>query len=786
MKNKIYLAIALTLGTPSMAQEINKANEKAQMQITVAEKQSLKDMRIKWVDFLTGNLSIGRQDEATKKFIIDSANKNADKAIQSLDKNSDRKYLYSEYKDMKNGVHVQNTYENIKNIAKAYVIPGTKYYQSPEAKKIVLDSMEWLYTNAYHEGLPEYGNWWQWELGIPKNLNEIVAMMYEEIPVDKRIKYLKASQYFQPYARYSGYSPSASYSSSPEKRISTGGNRMDTAIISFARGILMEDPVQVIDGASSVADVGELVTEGDGFYSDGSFVQHGNIAYNGTYASVLFNGLGSILYLSKGTPFEVKDSKLNNVYDSIINGYSYLFINGGVTDIVSGRSISRDGGDDLERGRGLITSMAMVAEGAPSPYKEQIKDVIKVALTENNKYKVSDKVYNLTIKEIINSIQNDSTLRGQGVTGNKIFWGMDRAVGKNSKGGKVAIAMHSSRIGNYETMNGENQRGWYTGDGMTYIYGKDSAQYSNFWPTVDPYHLPGTTESINERKNKSGERRHKIKMSPKAWVGGSSSGEASIVGMDFLSWNDATKAKKSWFMVDDVVIALGSNISSRDGEIHTTIDNRILRGKKENRVTIDGTTINLEGNIPGENFGYKILGAPKMTVKTENRTGTWKEIGGKSDVPITETYFTAYIDHGKNPNNEKYSYIIMPMFSKEEIEKYDTSSIKILQQDENAHAIRKGNIVGINFWKDTLNKVDKFKTYSTLSLLSKENDDNIELWISDPTQLSKISSTLEIDGKYSLVDTDDKNLKISHSKNKTILKIDTTKDGSSKYIKLKK
>ena len=44
-------------------------------------------------------------------------------------------------------------------------------------------------------------------------------------------------------------SPTASYSSSPDKRVSTGGNRTDTSIISFLRGVLMEDKVQVVDGA---------------------------------------------------------------------------------------------------------------------------------------------------------------------------------------------------------------------------------------------------------------------------------------------------------------------------------------------------------------------------------------------------------------------------------------------------------------------------------------------------------------------------------------------------------
>ena len=286
--------------------------------------------------------------------------KQADTSYAKLNKNQDRTFLIEGYENMGDGVHVMRTYENIKNIAKAYATPNTKYYKNPEIKKELIEYLDWLYDNAYHEGLPENGNWWQWELGIPKHLNDIMVLLYDDVPYEKRMKYLKASQYFQPFAEYSGVSPSASYSTSPDKRVSTGGNRIDTSIISFLRGVLMEDKVQVIDGAKAVADVGEYVTTRDGFYKDGSFIQHGNVAYNGTYASVLFDGLGSVLWLATGTQFEVKDERIDNVYESILNGYKYLFINGGINDSVSGRATSRDNSSDISRGKDLLTIIIFI------------------------------------------------------------------------------------------------------------------------------------------------------------------------------------------------------------------------------------------------------------------------------------------------------------------------------------------------------------------------------------------------------------------------------------------
>lgn len=741
----------------ALNESLNKETLKSGV-VTQNEKIDFKKMRLKWVEFLIGKESLKLQNLKVKKDTITTLNNMGKKGLDNYNYDKDRISIYSDLPDMKNGVQIQTTYERLKDLSKVYVIPETDFYGDEKIKNEILNSLEWLYENAYFEGAPEYGNWWQWELGIPKNMNEIIAIMYDEIPVENRMKYLKVSQYFQPYAKYSGYSPSAKYSSSPELRISTGGNRMDTSIISFARGFLMEDKEQVLDGVLAVGDVGEYVEKDDGFYRDSSFIQHGNIPYNGTYASVLFNGLGTMLYLTSGTQYEMTDERLNNIYDSIVDGYSFLLINGGVIDAVSGRSISRDGSNELERGRGLVTSMAMISEGAPYPYNQQIRKLVKKALEENTSYDTTEKIYNLNLKEIMKNIKNTEIYEEQNDTRSKIFWGMDRAVHHGNQGAKFVISMHSSRIGNYETMNGENKRGWYTGDGMTYIYGKNSDKSKDFWATVDMYHLPGTTESINERRDGSGERRHRAKMNPKAFAGGVSTGEVSLVGMDFLSWNNKTSGKKTWFLMDNTMFAMGSNISSSDGEIHTTIDNRI---------------------VDDENFKYKMFLEGDVVTKKEIRIGSWKDIAGKSEKPIEIEYIMAYIDHGKNPKDSNYLYSV----GLDEIPKED---VEILSQNDKAHGLKVKDYIGINFWKDSQYKVEKFKSFSSLSLLALEKENTLEMWVSDPTQLSNVMSILEIDGSYRLIETTDRNLVIKTEKNQTILKIDNIRKGETNYIKLEK
>ena len=80
------------------------------------------------------------------------------------------------------------------------------------------------------------------------------------------------------------------------------------------------------------------------------------------------------------------------------------------------------------------------------------------------------------------------------------FYNQDRVVHRRP-GWTFAIAMSSKRMARYEWGNGENLRGWYVGDGMTYLYNDDQSQFNDaYWPTVDAQRMPGTTVSTQPRQ----------------------------------------------------------------------------------------------------------------------------------------------------------------------------------------------------------------------------------------------------------------------------------------------
>src|SRR5205807_1381440 len=107
------------------------------------------------------------------------------------------------------------------------------------------------------------------------------------------------------------------------------------------------------------------------------------------------------------------------------------------------------------------------------------------------------------------------------------FAHMDRVVHLRPGWG-FGLAMSSSRISNYESINNEDLHGWFTGDGMTYLYNGDVLQFSdNFWPTVDPYRLPGITVEKQVRPDAADEGY----LSDANWVGGATVGPYGVAGM---------------------------------------------------------------------------------------------------------------------------------------------------------------------------------------------------------------------------------------------------------------
>lgn len=67
----------------------------------------------------------------------------------------------------------------------------------------------------------------------------------------------------------------------------------------------------------------------------------------------------------------------------------------------------------------------------------------------------------------------------------------------------------------------------------------------------------------------------------------------------------------------------------------------------------------------------------------------------------------------------------------------------------------------------------------------KTNGEILDLYLSDPAQIQKYNSVIELDGNYELVESSDENIKIDNQNSITKIELDLRNNGATKCIKLR-
>ncbi|OME01437.1 hypothetical protein BSK64_21605 [Paenibacillus odorifer] len=718
--------------------------------------QAYNKLRLKWYDRLSGGQYDGSDPDIAASISAQAAS--AAVLWESMDKSSGRTSLWSDTASTTDSQFITSAYNRLKTMALAYSVEGSELYGNSVLANDIVSAINWMYTNRYNPSKSAYGNWWDWEIGTPQIVNDLMVLMYDHLTPQQINQYLAAIDAFCP-------EPKVGSVLGVKGTKMTGANLLDKALVVTVRGVIGNNSAKIIQGRDSIGSEYVYTTHGDGVYKDGSLVQHNNIAYTGGYGSVWLKGTADMSYLLTDSPWPITDPNVLNIYEWVAQTYEPVIYNGQFMDSVNGRGISRKGSGSA---RGLIVTLLRMAETAPEniavSIKQAAKEWISANMTSGNYYEG----LSLADITIVKKLMNDGKINPRGaLIKNQVFAGMDRVVHLR-EGYGFGLSLFSNRISAFEKGNNENLKGWYTGIGMTYLYNQDLTQYRNdFWPTVNSYRLSGTTTDGSGQGMVPVE--WKSYMNPKTWVGGSSlEGLYGAAGMDF-SLSQVTgsdlQGKKSWFMFDDEIVALGSGISKSTAgpqSVETIIDNRMLNEVGNNKLLINGAVepsqsgwsatlknvqwAHLEGNVPGSDVGYYFPEAPSILAQREARTGSWKEINAtQSDVPITRNYLSLAVEHGDTPTNGSYSYVLLPNRDIAGTEDYSGNpDIEVLSNSKDVHAVRekKLGITAANFWNP--GTVDSIKALNPASVMIRQIDQELVVSVSDPTQSQNLLS-LELD-----------------------------------------
>ncbi|AZM56863.1 hypothetical protein DMA15_33340 [Streptomyces sp. WAC 01529] len=685
---------------------------------------------------------------------------------RQLDRTASRTALWPDLSPASDPAHFGQSYTRLRTLATAWATPGTSLSDSArtevasaEVVDVLLDALRFLHSTGYHPGRPQSGNWWFWEVGAPRALMDTCVLLRERMPAADLAAYTATVAKFCPDPDRRTHTPSLS---------ETGANRADKAVIVALRGLLTRDPATVAlarDGLSDVRDNGrnslfKYVTSGDGFYEDGSFVQHGSVAYTGTYGSVLLGSAGQLIALLADSPWAVTDPKTSVLYDAVDRTFAPVIFDGLMMDALRGRAISREKARDHNDGAAALSHILHLASGAPDTYARRWRALAKGWIRRNRNTPYLGLV-GIPALARAKAVLDDSSIPATSrLTGHFTFADMDRVVHRRP-GWALTLSLSSKRIAAYEAGNGENLHGWYTGDGMTYLYdGDDLGQFGDhFWATVDPYRLPGTTVDTRARAD-IGSGPGTGTYRPKNAVAGGATldGHYGAAAMELLADGSSLRAHKAWFCLDNAVVALGAGISASDGRtVETVVENRNLHapGPAARTLTVDGhgqpghqgwtarfdaaRWAHLEGT-----GGYVFPAHPGradglgLHALREERTGSWREINtgadtGGSATPVRRRYLTLWLDHGTSPDAASYAYVLLPGASASSTASWaQARPVRIVANDATAQAVeaRRSGLFAAHFWRS--GTVAGLTASGPCTVLVRRGREGASVAVSDP------------------------------------------------------
>jgi hyaluronate lyase len=678
------------------------------------------------------------------------------------------------WKDLKfaQSADITTCYTRLLAMTFGYTMPGSTVYQNDTLRKDIIHALDWLYANKFNERMviPKSGghnNWWDYRIGSPDRLCNIMVMMFDKLTKKQKDNYLKAISY-----------------STPGVGNYTGANLLWVSRIIILNGILSGDASKIIYARDAIKPVFAYVKSGDGFYTDGSFIQHNKHPYAGGYGAALLGSLAELMYL---LPSIKTITESENVYHWIYDAFAPLIYKGGMMSMSMGREISRMNVSEHKKGRSVIEAMVLLASTAPPQHAAKIKSLVKTFVLEDKSvpdyYAI---LSSITMIRMVKDIVEDKRIP---VLNNQLlfkqFANMDRAV-QHASNYAFAISMHSSRIYNFEAINEENLKGWHTADGMTYLYTADQKQFEDhFWPTLNYHRLPGTTIVDNSKAIHN-------KVSDKDWVGGAAMlDKYGVAGMDLAPFETSLSAKKSWFMFDNEIVALGAGITHHgEGNVVTTIEQRKLNKNNVNVFTVNGEPLpqffnahkrsgiqwaHLEGNVPDADIGYYFPGGTALNIERKNQKGSWKDLRlVNSDKELNHNYLTIWKDHhgraeDQNSSENTYSYVLLPGFSQYRVKQYSRNpEIEILENTSGVQAVREHqlNLLAANFWKDSLQTISIVGGQPYLTVNKKaavmvlDESNRVVIALSDPTMKNEGDTELEIHSDASAVIKKDPNITV--------------------------
>ncbi|WP_166997686.1 polysaccharide lyase family 8 super-sandwich domain-containing protein [Paramicrobacterium fandaimingii] len=652
--------------------------------------------------------------------------------------------------------NLESTYEKLFDIAVAITMPipagadvPTDLSGSADATQKVITGLRWLYDNYFSDqDAGYYGNWYNWEIGIPTHVGRTLALLHGDIAeVDAELP----GQYIEAMDLYlrNGIDGDVDLDS----RFHTGANLADITTNRIVQGAITGDDARVTKAIADQLTVYEIVDPynlqhgvTDGFYPDGSFIQHASVAYTGSYGIGLLERVTTTLSLLDGTEYTTEPDLESRINEWLATSFSPVIVEGWMMEMIKGRAVSRTttGYTNASKVAESIVALSRhaTADSAAelSAYIVYLHGLSHMSITASSFAEPANIVrYTTTV--------SDDTIVGKNLVPDAATFAynaMDRHVHHRPEF-TFALARSSKRVSKYEYMSGENLRPWFQGEGSHYLYlaGDDQTQaYGvDYVTVVDPMRLAGTTAPVEERKSipelygkpfydneDAGFTSSSVKQNTYVYFplgtndfsGGATLGSYAVAGMqqsddaaytakqagelpeDFVVYANA-RSSKSWFMLDNEIVVLVSGISDEhDRDTVTTIDSRISSPGDDVSVvgeTRDGAPVTGAENVNGlswlryanatrgTSLGYVFYTDSTIDVRLKAVEQSRRFIRtSNTDTLVSKTVFDVSHTRAAKADAGSLAYAIVPGAEAGSLASYEGP--EVVQHTDDVHAVR--------------------------------------------------------------------------------------------------
>ncbi|MFD1631193.1 polysaccharide lyase family 8 super-sandwich domain-containing protein [Pseudopedobacter beijingensis] len=597
-----------------------------------------------------------------------------------------------------------NPLRRMVDMAMAYTRTSNDLYKDQDVYGALIRSLEnWYIKN------PVNPNWWYNDIYYPQALGKIMIIMRESNkPLSAELEAKLISRMMR------------------KLKAGDGANTSDQALHYLFRACLTEKREVLDSAATYLYEPIAINNDKTGLQLDGSYFQHGKQQAIASYGRVFVGNSIDAAYYLHGTEYALPAEKLKILVD-FLNTTFLKTIRGNVYDFnVRGRGISRK--DSLY--------------GQISPLIQKLK--------------IIDPKNNPTWDSAIRRITEKKPGSYNISPGNQYYWKAGYAL-HTRPAYTFSVQSASNRTLRTERGNNENVLGKFLSDGATNIQ-VSGKEYLNIMPVWEWDKIPGVTS--HDYPDDSGSLIKQEWRVPGStdFVGGVSNGIYGLATMEVK--HDSLSAKKAWFLFDNEVVCLGAGITSALGlPVTTTINQCWLSGgvETENNQSVKNNADSFTTDtkwVLHDGIAYLFPQQTNITVSTATQSGSWHRInqlnGDKKQ--LEGQVFKAFINHGTNPSNTSYSYIIRPgIKNKNELKTINMDEIQLLANSPEVQATWHKSL-------DILQAVFYQKTSLEHNLISIETDQpctlmftglntNPTLYISAPLhQATEINITLKYKG----------------------------------------